>query len=56
MGANISIKVTFKAFDQTHELIFPMSYTIGELSNYMRTICNTYVLLDMQPTSKSPTI
>jgi len=56
MGANTSIKVTFKAFDQTHELIFPMSYTIGELSNYLRTICNTYIIVEMAPTSKQPTI
>lgn len=52
---NKSIKVTFKAFDQTHELIFPMSYTIGELSNYLRTICHTYIIIDMTPTSKEPT-
>lgn len=52
---NKSIKVTFKAFDQAHEIIFPMNYTIGELSNYLRNICSTYVIVDMQPTSKEPT-
>ena len=53
---NISIKVTFKAFDQTHELIFPNSYTISELSNYLRLICHTYLITDMTPTTKNPTI
>ena len=53
---NKSIKVTFKAYDQVQELIFPKDYKICDVANYLRNICNTYVILDMQPTTKEPTI
>jgi len=53
---NKSIRVTYRAFDQVHEGLFPVSYTVQELANYLRLICNTYVIVDMQPTSKEPNI
>lgn len=56
MGANTSVKVTFKAYDKVNELIFPNSYTIQEFMNYIRVICNTAVVIDMTPTSKQPNI
>lgn len=56
MSHNISIKVTFKAFDAVQELIFPNSYTISELANYLRLVCHTYVILEMVPTNRTPTI
>jgi hypothetical protein len=56
MGANKSIKVIFKAYDQTHELIFPATHQLSDVSNYLRNVCHTYVILDLIPTSKEPTI
>ncbi len=56
MGANKSIKVIFKAFDQTHELIFPGTHQLCDVANYLRNVCNTYVIVEMVPTSKEPTI
>lgn len=56
MNSNISVKVTFKAFDQTNELIFPNEYSIRDFMNYIRNLCNTAVIIDMAPTSKKPTI
>lgn len=53
---NKSIKVTYVAFNQVHELLFPVSYTVQELANYLRLVCNNYVIMSMQPTSKEPTI
>jgi len=53
---NTSIKIKFKAFDQVQELIFPNDHKICDVANYLRNICNTYIILDMQPTSKKPTI
>ena len=55
-GDNISIKVVFRAFDQRHEEIFPNDYTISQLSNYLRCICHTYIIIEMTPSSKKPTI
>ena len=56
MGANKSIKVIFRAFDQTHELIFPGTHQLCDVANYLRNVCHTYVITEMTPTSKSPTI
>lgn len=56
MGANKSIKVIFKEFDQTHELIFPGTHQLCDVANYLRNVCNTYVIVEMVPTSKLPTI
>lgn len=56
MGANKSIKVIFRAFDQTHELIFPGTHQLSDVSNYLRNVCNTYIIVDLIPTSKEPTI
>ncbi len=56
MGANKSIKVIFKAFDQTHELVFPGNHQLCDVANYLRNVCNTYLILEMVPTSKEPTI
>lgn len=53
---NKSIKVIFKAYDQVQELIFPGDHKLCDVANYLRNICNTYVILEMQPTSKTPTI
>jgi len=53
---NSQMKVTYKAFDQVHEEIFPKSMPIGDFANHMRGICNTWVLVDIQPTSKDVTI
>lgn len=56
MNSNISVKVTFKAYDRTNELIFPNEYTTRDLMAYLRNICYTFVIIDMTPTSKKPTI
>ena len=56
MGANKSIKVIFKAYNQTHELIFPATHQLSDVSNYLRNVCNTYIIVDLIPTSKEPTI
>lgn len=53
---NKSIKVIFRAYDKTQELIFPADYRIWDVANYLRNICNTYIILEMQPTSKDATI
>lgn len=50
------IKVTYKAFDQVHEDVFPKTMELGDFANHMRGICNTWVLVDMQPTTKDVTI
>jgi len=50
------IKVTYKAFDQIHEEVFPKTMQLGDFFNHMRGICNTWVLIDGQPTSKDVTI
>jgi hypothetical protein len=52
----MNIKITYRASDQVHEGIFPPTYTVQELANYLRLICNTYIILEMQPTSKKPNI
>ncbi len=57
MGVNKSIKVIFRAFDQTQqELIFPADHKLCDVANYLRNICHTYLILEMVPTSKEPTI
>lgn len=56
MATNTSIKVVFKAYDQTQELIFPKEYQLHDFMNYIRNICNTAIILDMQPTTKQVTI
>lgn len=50
------IKVIYRAFDQVHEEIFPKTMELGDFANHMRGICNTWVLVDMQPTTKDVTI
>jgi len=56
MGANKSIKVIFRAFDQTQELIFPADHKLSDVANYLRNVCHTYIILEMTPTSKLPNI
>jgi len=57
MKTNKNIKVLFRAFDQTQqELVFPGDHKLCDVANYLRNICHTYLILDMQPTSKDPTI
>lgn len=53
---NSQMKVIYRAFDQIHEEIFPKNMELGDFANYMRGICNTWVLIDLQPTSKDVTI
>lgn len=50
------IKVIYRDFDQVHEEIFPKTMELGDFANHMRGICNTWVLVDMQPTTKDVTI
>lgn len=50
------IKVTYRAFDQVHEDVFPKEMQLGDWANHMRGICNTWVLVDIQPTTKDTTI
>lgn len=52
MSQNKSMKVTYRAFDQPHEEIFPITMTIGELHNYLRNVCSTYIIVDMNPTTR----
>lgn len=57
MGANKSIKVIFRAFDQTQqELIFPGDHKLCDVANYLRNIFHTYIVLSMTPTSKEPNV
>lgn len=53
---NNNMKVTYMAFDKVHEEIFPKSMELGDFANHMRGICNTWVLVDIQPTSRDLTI
>lgn len=53
---NKSIKVIFRACDKTQELISPADYKICDVANYLRNICNKYIILGMQPTTKNSTI
>lgn len=50
------MKVTYIAFNQPHEEIFPRTMQLSDFANHMRGICNTWVLVDIQPTSKDVTI
>lgn len=52
MSKNTAIKVKYLAYDQAHEEVFPMDFTIVDLSNYLRCVCNTYVITDIYPTTK----
>lgn len=56
MSASKNIKVVFRACDQTQELIFPGGHLICDVANYLRNVCNTYIILEMIPTSKEPNI
>lgn len=56
MSASKNIKVVFRAYDQTQELIFPGSHQLCDVANYLRNVCNTYIILEMIPTSKEPNI
>tara|TARA_R110002126_G_C10167075_1_gene473436 strand:+ start:87 stop:275 length:189 start_codon:yes stop_codon:yes gene_type:complete len=57
MSASKNIKVVFRAYDQLQqELVFPGSHQLSDVANYLRNICNTYIIVDMVPTSKLPTI
>lgn len=53
---NSQMKVNYKAFDQFHEEVFPKTMQLGDFFNHMRGICNTWVLIDAQPTTKDATI
>lgn len=50
------VKVIYRAFDQVHEEIFPKTMELGDFFNYMRGICNTWVLVEGQPTTKDVTV
>lgn len=54
--ANESIKVSYRAFDQPHEEIFPKDYKVSELATYLRGICHSYVITDIVYTSKKSNI
>ena len=56
MSASKNIKVVFRAYDQTQELVFPGGRQLCDVANYLRNVCNTYVIIDMVPTSKEPNI
>lgn len=56
MAKNRAIKVNYVAFSQAHEIIVPAEYTIGELTNYLRCICSTFIITDMNPTTRDITI
>ena len=53
---NKSIKVNYIAFNQPHEIIIPINYTVADLSNYLRCICTSYVITDMNPTTRESNI
>ena len=53
---NNAIKVKYLAYSQAHEIIVPAGYTIGELTNYLRCICSTFIITDMNPTTRDITI
>ncbi len=57
MSASKNIKVVFRAYDQLQqELIFPGNHQLCDVSNYLRNVCNTYIILEMTPTSKVPNV
>lgn len=56
MAKNKSIKVNYMAFNQSHELIVPGNYTIADLTNYLRCICSTFIITNLNPTTKDATI
>lgn len=53
MGKNTGILIKYIAFNQSHEEIFPISTPISVVANHLRSICNTYVITDMQPTGRT---
>lgn len=53
---NNAIKVKYLAYNQLYEIIVPAKYTIGELTNYLRCICSTFIITDMNPTTRDITI
>lgn len=56
MAKNTAIKVKYLAYNQSQEIIVPVEYTIAELSNYLRCVCNTFIITDMIPTTRQVTI
>lgn len=53
MAQNTGILVKYIAFNQAHEEIFPINTPISIVANHLRSICNTYVVTDMQPTTRT---
>ena len=53
MGKNTGILVKYLAFNQAHEEIYPLNTTIEDVANHLRCICPTFVITDMQPTSRT---
>jgi hypothetical protein len=53
---NNAIKIKYLAYNQLQEMIVPNGYTIAELNNYLRCVCNTFIITDMSPTSRAITI
>lgn len=53
---NNAIKIKYLAYNQLQEIIVPTGYTIAELSNYLRCVCNTFIITDMSPTTRQVTI
>lgn len=55
MGKNTGILVKYLAFNQAHEEIFPLNTTIEDVANHLRCIYSTFVITDLQPTSRTTT-
>jgi len=53
---NNAIKIKYLAYNQLQEIVVPTGYTIVELNNYLRCVCNTFIITDMSPTSRAITI
>lgn len=47
-----NIRVSYLAFNQPHEEIFPANMTLSQFKSYMNAICKTFVITDIQTTSR----
>lgn len=52
MAKNQNVIIKYLAFNQAHEEIFDKNTPIFDIMNYLRGVCNTYVITDIQPTSR----
>lgn len=50
---NKNILVKYLAYNQAHEEIFDRNTPLWDVMNYLRGICHTYLITDMQPTSRT---